>query len=309
MTHPAATSHQPRSARSASPDAGRVQRSRRELLDDVIALVTARYVFPDIAEQVADLLRRNDYEHLVDDAQFAATVTADMQTVSADPHLRLLHEPPQPKTTTGRHHFTKAEILDGNIGYLEITVLTEPARYGDIAAAAMTLIADTEALIIDLRRNRGGHAAMVAMVCGYLFDEFTHLNNIYLRPADLTVQFWTPAFVPGRRFGGRKPVWVLTSSTTFSAGEELAYNLQQSRRGTVVGEQTRGGATSATSWHTVAPDLVATIPDGRSINPLTGTSWDRVGVTPDIETPAQDALTHAHQLAYAAVTSTTDPLD
>ncbi|HEX3785992.1 MAG TPA: S41 family peptidase [Pseudonocardiaceae bacterium] len=272
--------------------------TRRELIDAVIALVTADYVFPDVAKQVVEVLRGKEYEHLVDDAEFAATVTADLRSVSADEHLRLLHEPPRPKGAARAHGFDKIEILDGNIGYLQNTLLQDPQRYGDSTAAAMTLIADTEALIIDLRRHRGGHSAMVAMICGYLFDEFTHLNDVYVRPHDLTVQFWTPHYVPGRRFGGSKPIWVLTSSTTFSAGEELAYNLQQLGRGTIVGEKTRGGATSASSgWHKITEDLVATIPDARSINPVTGTNWAGVGVTPDIEMPAADALTHAYELA------------
>jgi len=201
--------------------------TRRELIDAAIALITDRYVFPDVAEKVVDVLRRNDYEHLTDIDEFAAAVTADLQAVNGDKHLRLLHEIPQPRAVSDQHGFDKVEILAGNIGYLENTRLRDPRVYGDIAAASMTLVADTDALIIDLRRCRGGHPAMVSLVCAYLFDESKHVNDIYSRPDDMVVQFWTPHYVPGRRFGGTKPIWVLTSSTTFSGGEELAYDLQQ----------------------------------------------------------------------------------
>lgn len=270
--------------------------SRQPLIDTVSTLLVANYVFPDIAEKVSAVLRGNDYDHLVDDAEFAAVVTADLQSVNGDKHLRLLHEPPRLQPTTRCHGFDKVEILDDNLGYLEITLMRDPQVSGDIAAAAMTLIADTDALILDLRRNRGGDPGMVALICGYLFDEFTHLNDLYLRRDDLTVQFWTPPHVPGRRFGGSKPIWVLTSSTTFSGGEELAYDLQQLHRATIVGDVTRGGANPC-NWHRITDDLAATIPDARAINPVTKTNWEGVGVTPDIRIPAGDALVHARELA------------
>jgi C-terminal processing protease CtpA/Prc len=270
--------------------------SRRPLVQTVITLLTDNYVFPDIAERAAAVLRGNDYDHLGADAEFAGAVTGDLQSINGDQHLRLRHEPPAPPTTATQHCFETVQILEGNLGYLEITLLRDPREFGDIAAAAMTLVADTDGLILDLRRNRGGEPGMVALICAYLFDEVTHLNDLYLRRPDRTAQFWTPPHVPGRRFGGRKPIWVLTSSATFSGAEELAYDLQQLGRATIIGETTRGGAHPA-SWHRITDALVLTVPDARAINPITGTNWEGVGVTPDIQVPAQDALTHARNLA------------
>ncbi len=273
--------------------------SRRPLIETVTTLLTGNYVFPGDAERIAAVLRRTDSDHLADDAEFAHAVTADLQSVNGDKHLRLLHEPPRPRATTTGHGFAKVEVLDGDIGYLEITALRDPREFGDVAAAAMTLVADTGGLVLDLRRNRGGDPGMIALVCAYLFDEFTHLNDLHFRRDDLTVQFWTPPYVPGRRFGGSKPVWVLTSPATFSGGEELAYNLQQLGRARVVGEPTRGGAHPST-WHRISDDLVVTIPDGRAVNPVTGTNWEGVGVVPDVRVPAADALARALELARTA---------
>jgi len=270
--------------------------SRRELIDAAIPLITANYVFPDIAEKVVDVLRRNDYEHLADVDEFAAAVTADLQSVNGDKHLRLLHEEPAPRAETDHHGFDRVEILDGNIGYVENTRLREAGGFGDFAVAAMTLVAGTDALIIDLRRCRGGDPAMVSLLCAYLFDESKHVNDIYNRPDDRTIQFWTPPYVPGRRFGGTKPVWVLTSSVTFSGGEELAYDLQQTGRATIVGETTRGGA-HPTDWHEIAEHLYVTVPEARAINPESGANWEAVGVVPDLAVAADQALDHAVELA------------
>jgi C-terminal processing protease CtpA/Prc len=270
--------------------------SRRDLIDVAIGLITDNYVFPDVAEKVVEVLRRKDYDHLADVDAFAAAVTEDLQSVNGDKHLRLLHDVPEPRVDREHRGFSKVEILDGGIGYVEITQLPEPGANGDVAAAAMTLVADTGALVIDLRRCRGGHPAMVSLVCAYLFDESEHVNDIYSRRDNRTFQFWTPPYVPGRRFGGTKPVWVLTSSTTFSGGEELAYDLQATGRATIVGETTRGGA-HPTNRHRLAEDLYLTVPDARAINPRTGANWEGVGVTPDVEAPAGQALSRAVELA------------
>ena len=104
--------------------------------------------------------------------------------------------------------------------------------------------------------------------------------------------------MPGVRFGTTKPVYVLTSGNTFSGGEELAYDLQQLRRATVVGERTKGGAHPRTG-HRLHPHLELTVPTGRAINPVSGTNWEGVGVVPDVAVPADRALTVAHEQACA----------
>ena len=88
-------------------------------------------------------------------------------------------------------------------------------------------------------------------------------------------------FTPGRRFGPDKPVFVLTSGTTFSGGEELAYDLQQLGRATVVGERTRGGAHPVERFR-IRGHLQATIPVARSLSPLSGGNWEGTGVLPDV---------------------------
>jgi C-terminal processing protease CtpA/Prc len=132
----------------------------------------------------------------------------------------------------------------------------------------------------------------VAFVCSYLFDEPVHLIDIYQRDGDRTVQSWTQPYVPGERYGGTKPVYVLTSGKTFSGGEELAFDLQSHGRATVVGERTGGGAHPRIGVR-LHPHLELTVPTGRAMHPATGENWEGVGVTPDVEVPATDALAAA----------------
>ena len=205
----------------------------------------------------------------------------------------------------------RAERLDGNVGYLDLRpLLFPPVVAGEAVAAAMTLIAPAEALILDLRQCLGGSPDMVAMVCSYLFgDEPVHLIDIIDRPAaDGTAavrQSWTMPFTPGRRFGPDKPVFVLTSGTTFSGGEELSYDLQQLGRAIVVGECTRGGAHPVERFP-IRPHLQATIPVARAHSPASGGNWEGTGVLPDVQVPAGEALRVAYQRALAHVVALGD---
>src|SRR6185369_8527353 len=108
---------------------------------------------------------------------------------------------------------------------------------GEIASQAMIKLADVDALIVDLRDNGGGDPAMVALVASYLFYQRTHLNDIYVRRTNETRESWTRD-VPGKKFGGTKPLYVLTSARTFSGAEEFSYDLQKLKRATIIGEQT-----------------------------------------------------------------------
>jgi len=304
---------------------------------DLAGLVAERYVFPGPAAEISRLLENGLAEErhaaVPDEQALAAALTQDLQSLNGDKHLRLLYsaaELPGAANLPGRAGqaergdeaaelaamtayaertaggIARAERLDGNVGYLDLRpLLFPPVVAGEAVAAAMTLIAPAEALLLDLRRCLGGSPDMVAMVCSYLFGgEPVHLIDIIERPAaDGTAavrQSWTMPFTPGRRFGPDKPVFVLTSGTTFSGGEELSYDLQQLGRAIVIGERTRGGAHPVERFP-IRPHLQATIPVARAHSPASGGNWEGTGVLPDVQVPAGEALGVAYQRALAHV--------
>lgn len=191
------------------------------------------------------------------------------------------------------------ELLDGGVAVLEIAPLLFPLDWAaQPLAAALSLVAPARALVLDLRGNVGGDPDTVAFVCGYLLEGRTLLNTMVSRQGEEAAQSWTPPFVPGARFGGSKPLYVLTSGKTFSGGEELAYDLQQLGRAEVVGEATRGGAHPREGW-TVHPHLELSVPVARAVNPVSGTNWEGTGVQPDVPCDAEAALDRALSLAVA----------
>ena len=286
------------------------------LIDETARLLTEHYVFPEIAEQLAGLLQRRLAEgaYDVDDAEeLAHLVTADLQSVNGDRHLRLKHhpDPVSPKVgAAGRDSMRRdfdtslggaprVELLGGGVAVVELAPMLFPLEWAaEPLSAALTLASRAQALIVDLRANRGGDPDTVAFVGSYLLDERTHLNTMHGHGGARSEQSWSLPHVPGARFGGSKPLYVLSSDSTFSAAEELAYDLQQLGRAVVVGERTRGGSHPCQGW-TVHPHLEATVPVGRAINPVSSTNWEGTGVQPDIPCAAADSLDHAHALALA----------
>ena len=95
-------------------------------------------------------------------------------------------------------------------------------------------------------------------------------------------------------------VYLLTSKKTFSAAEHLSLSLKRTKRATLIGEATGGGA----HFGGMAPmgeSYAAFIPAGRTFDPDTGESWEGTGVKPDVEVPADKALDAALKLAGATV--------
>jgi C-terminal processing protease CtpA/Prc len=198
--------------------------------------------------------------------------------------------------------FVKVEQLPGNVGYVKFNGFMDPEACGPTASAAMSFVAGTDALIIDLRENGGGDPKMVAFVSSYIFSDSTHLNDLWTRKTNVTEQYWTRPSVPGKHFGGEKPVYVLTSKRTFSGAEEFSYNLKNLKRATIVGETTGGGA-HPVNGQRIDEHFVIGVPFARAINPISKTNWEGTGVEPDVKVPASDALTTAQKLAAERLSS------
>jgi hypothetical protein len=288
----------------------------------VIAGATAQldsfYVFPEVAARIGDTLRerlaRGEYDRYDNGFTFALRLNGDLRALSHDKHMRVEYSgqpaPVRPPDATptpddiarekqrlddANCGFAKAEVLPGNVGYLKFDFFAPVDLCGATASAAMTFLAGTRALIIDVRENGGGQPEMVAWVASYLFDARTHLNDLWTRSTDSTEAYWTTDSVPGRKFGGTKPVYVLTSSHTFSGAEEFTYDLQTQKRATVVGETTGGGA-HPVRGRRIDEHFTIGVPFARAINPVTHGNWEGKGVEPDVKVPAGKALEKAEEL-------------
>jgi len=295
------------------------QAQKQAIIDSVLADLDRTYVLVDEGKAMDKLLRRNlkkkKYDELNTLDAFTRRLTEDLHSVFPDGHLWVRPLPPgwvtEQDTLTEEERaareleldrrdnfgFRKVEILPGNIGYLKFNHFTDAKYGGATAIAAMNFLANVDALIIDLRDNGGGNPSQIQLITSYFFDEPQHLNDFFIRASGETHQFWTPDYVQGKRLVDQ-PIYILTSNYTFSGAEEFTYNLKNMERATVIGDTTGGGAHPTDRFAYATLGVMASIPFGKAVNPITKTNWEGTGVAPDIAVPSDEALDVAKLEAF-----------
>lgn len=304
--------------------------SNREVVEGVVRALNKYYVSAEVAKQLETALRNRlkhgDYDKITSAFDLVDALDEHMFEISKDAHLKLAYShragppvtgepaisPDTPQTLEEEEKaarennfgFGKAEILPGNIGYLAMSSFERPVFSGEMAGTAMSFLANTDALIIDLRNSRGGSADMVVFLASYFFDgaEPFRLGDWYTRAENGVQQCWTYPFVPGGRYLN-KPVYILLSRRSFSAVEGFASIMQYHKRALTVGEPTRGGTHPGSmvrvhpnfavfvplSWF-IYPAGTPVYPIGRPVFPDAKTDFRGEGIKPDIAVPAAQAL-------------------
>ncbi|MCC6866635.1 MAG: hypothetical protein IT280_10800 [Ignavibacteria bacterium] len=306
------------------------EKVKKQSVNKICSLLNDNYVFPETAQKMNDYilsqLNSGAYDTINDPLIFSDVLTADLQSVSKDKHIRVRFSPLDSKRlieqekngsdTEDEIHwnellkkenygFRKAEILNGNIGYVDFRNFASPKYSAETIKSVMGFLANTDALIFDLRQNGGGDPECVQLICSYLFkNEPVHLNDLYFRPTNKTQEFWTLSNIEGKRMP-EIPVYILTSKFTFSGAEEFAYNLKNLKRAVIIGETTGGGAHPG-DLMAINDGFTIFVPKGRAINPITKTNWEGTGVIPDVEVKQELALEKAQVLALETLSANTN---
>lgn len=307
------------------------------VVEKVATLVEERYVIPAIGRRYAATLRANlkagRYDEIADPAALADRITADLQAVAPDGHLRVRvprAQVPSPTIAPGAATPPPAkEVAPGirearwiapGIAYIAFE------RFSDDPAATVALTdflrthRDARALVIDARDHHGGSFPMLGILGDRLFAKPRHLVDMDVAkkvveqygvpfpecpelrqvaaPAGLVrYEHWSvPATDGGTLFD--VPVYYLTSHRTFSAAEHMAMVLKSSGRATLIGEAT-GGGNHFGGTEDVGGGLEMFVPIGRTTDPRTGADWEGHGVAPDVAVPADAALDTALKLIAA----------
>ena len=298
----------------------------RQTAAAVAARIRELYFDPVAAERIAADLESAAAAGAFDDLTDGRDLAAELRTRlrPSDAHFNVVYDPdasaaplrrrppegaaPQqrpvnPMEARTHYGFRKAEILPGNVGYIDLRQFhdidfsnpADPARRA--ADAALDFVSGADAVIFDLRDNGGGAPSMV----GYLTSAFTPANApIYtIFHSRQGTESEAPAVVH-RSPRLEVPVYVLTSGRTGSAGEAFPYTLQGAGRATIVGEAT-GGAANPGGMVPVGGGFAVFISMGSPRNPATGTNWEGTGVIPDVAAPWSEALDRAHALALERI--------
>ncbi|HLO98564.1 MAG TPA: S41 family peptidase [Fimbriimonas sp.] len=296
---------------------------KKEVIKALNSSMQTRYVLADQAKKLADLYNKNlsagVYDGIKSGAEFAKRLSDDATSICQDAHLRIRYsEKPLPvrtiasepsaaeveqirlQTVRTNAGFEEVKRLEGNVGYVKFNFFDSPEAAKRRLRSAMSFLANTDALIIDLRDNGGGYPETVNLFCSYFFDKPTHVNSILTRQGDKLEEERSITTPVADSTFTNKPIYVLVGKRTGSGAEECSYNLQTQKRGVIIGESTWGGANPG-GMVRLTDNFSAFIPFGMAKNPITGKNWEGTGVIPDVKVPVADALKTGHKLVIEAL--------
>jgi len=206
------------------------QATRVEVIEAVIANLNQHYVFPEKAAAMEKRLRRElkngYYDNVTSANELAEKIGESLQAQTLDKHLEIRYfEEPIPASNPDEevrseklrqqkenirlnYGFHNVDRLPFNIGYIDLHGFADaPPQVAERMAAAMNLLSDTRAMIIDLRKNGGGSPDTVGLYASYFHDKRTHLNDIYMREANKTTEMVTPQIVAGTKNSRKKKLY------------------------------------------------------------------------------------------------------
>lgn len=295
---------------------------KRQTVTELSRMLRARYCVASTGEKTAAYIEQKlgsgGYDKFVDSETFAQEILSDLRELTKDKHVWFAVAAPPTTTPSGtpvsaeaeraartlairrtNNGLARADVLVGNVGYLEVRRFQAPDLAGDTIQAAVQFLANTDAIIVDVRNCHGGSPFVMPIFAGYFVVRPTHLFDMEFRGDNYTDHYWTAAWLPGKRLA-EVPMYILTSAYTFSGAEGFAYRFQVLKRATIVGETTGGGA-NAGGVLNVAPFFQIWMPMGRPVDQTTSSNWEGTGVVPDIRTSARKALATAHLEALKAL--------
>ena len=285
---------------------------RQVVIDGIIQNLRDHYPNPDLASSAARSLRIQNalgrFRSAAEPAAFAALVTSRLRESTHDKHLEVVFSErellpnagPSPEleaqyraaVIASNCTFQAVRTLPGNAGYLKFDTFPDVELCASTAATAMDALNNSGAVILDLRDNSGGSPQMVTFLAAYFFDRPAFFWNP--REGNES-RMWTRSPVSRSRLAST-PLFVLTSSRTYSAAEHFTYGLKMLHRAVIIGEAT-SGATDVGTFHRIDAHFGIGISESRVRNPYSTPDWAVTGVSPDISVPADQALQAAQQRA------------
>lgn len=295
----------------------------KEAIANLADEIEANFVFPDVAKRYAAALRTKlaagGYDTPADAESLARQVTADLQAVAPEGHLRM-HAPetgPRPAPVSGGTAVAPRErpplmeqagLIAPGIAFVRFNAFMGDPQVLKDFTAFLDAQAGAKTLIIDARTHGGGGLEEMDVLFPRIFDKpqtvmvmdtrasvaerggplpFRSLVKVDAPKEYYRVEHRVTPVNPASPWSKAK-IYYLTSGRTGSAAEHLASVFKGTGRGTLVGDTT-GGAGHYGGTLGLPGGFSAFVPFGRSYFPG-GDGWELVGVKPDIAVAPERAL-------------------
>jgi hypothetical protein len=320
-----ATSAAPASAAETAAPVG------RKVAAEVRRLLNEHYVAPELRAKFVTVLTTGMESGRYDVAkpeELVQRLNEDLQTVTPDKHLGVMYDPATSRELAAagdragaddapataedianadrrNHGLIQLKMLPGNIRYLEMDGFVWVGQKTEQAYdTAMSFLAGGDAVIIDMRKNRGGDPAAVRYLVSHFIEPNTPLMTFFMGSNGVNRSISLAKLTAPRMTG--KPLYVLTSGGSASAAEEFLGHVSGYKLGELIGEKS-AGAGFRNEFFTLPDGLLISISVGRAVLASTGKDWEGVGIAPTIEVPQDKALDMALTRALRKVAETAPP--
>ncbi|MHA7832692.1 MAG: S41 family peptidase [Flagellimonas sp.] len=258
------------------------------LVEKIAEELKSNYVYKNDGKKIADglLARIDTYKKIAQGDLLARTLTKDLVAISNDKHLQVI--PPSLESEVIARFIgeddsedvtdepsVEINMLDSNIGYLKMDRFTDNAFFEDQVAETQNSLKDAKAIVIDLRQSGGGDGKAVSNMIAYLINDKIVLKDGQKIPAKNSVA------------NRERPIYILTSDSSKSAAEALAYYAITFGFAKVVGEPTAGAGYLVDVFE--LPHSFFLVNSTRTSFDK-GEGWQGKGVIPDIVVKASEAL-------------------
>lgn len=262
------------------------EKEKKEIIENISQVLADKYVIPErgrfYSDELTKRLNEDYFEEFDQGDLLAEQLTKQLIEISNDKHLQVI--PPSRINEVimrfGDEEASKntdqeqkpvdvidSRVLDQNYGLITIERFVDSKEVKLDTKKELEKIKQTEGVIIDLRSSGGGDGKAVEDLLSYFLKSDNPLSHHF----------------------DDKPIVVLTSRKTISAGEALCYEIRKRNRGTIVGQKTAGAGFLVNVFELVY-GFHAVISTDTSYDIEKGEGWQGTGIIPDIEVSSQDAL-------------------
>jgi len=252
-----------------------------------------------------------------------------------DPHVALYApgRPPSGSYTGSDENISTAEDVNYNyknfvygrfsnsdIGYIYISAfINEEAKgkteekgqeWGRVIDKIIDSLANTQALVLDIRNNRGGEIYIMEYIAARFASEQKDYAKARIKKgpgqndlsAPITYTVKSISKVSGNLYGYTKPIVLLTNKGTVSAGEWFTLALRTQKNVTHMGTPTCGALSTRNDRSMINGWLYSISPE--RVTDMNGKYYEGIGISPDEEyiipsntTSADKQLKSAYEFA------------
>lgn len=274
----------------------------KQVVDNINVAIDTFYLYPEKAKNVSTQLKSklatSQLQSPYDLAEFRNELRSTLVKATQDTNIEVVEDISLNANFLNQQKSGKltTEVSDDNIGYINFTGNFQYDEASQIINNAMQLTSGVDALIIDLRSAEQVSLSIVQQLLSYYFPNNTQIGVI--KSAQKTTPLFTKTHSSEKKYNQQVPLYIVNSAFVAGEWELFSHVLKESGKATIVGESTMGIG-HITESIVVGNNIILELPYASYQSPVSRSTWEEFGVSPDYYEKSSDAIAAAYKLAVA----------